>query len=84
MAEGERIEEEIEEFSSRAAKDVASLVTEMSDIEDDSDRITKKIESIDEEIFSLAREKKIFRVVDGKQREAGEAANKEGRDGPDD
>ena len=63
LAEGQRIEEEIEEFSSRAAKDVASLVTEMSDIEDDSDRITKKIESIDEEIFSLAREKKAFREL---------------------
>ena len=63
LAEGQRIEMEIEEFSSRTAKDVASLVTEMSDIEDDSDKITKKIESIDEEIFSLVREKKAFREL---------------------
>ena len=62
-AEARRIEKEIEEFSSRTAKDVARLVTVMSDIEDDSGNITKKIESIDEEIFSLAREKKAFREL---------------------
>ena len=60
LAEGQRIEMEIEEFSSRTAKDVASLVTEMSDIEDDSVKITKKIECIDEEIVSLSREKRAF------------------------
>ena len=60
LAKGQRIEMEIEEFSSRTAKDVASLVTKMSDIEDDSDKITKKIECIDEEIVSLSREKKAF------------------------
>ena len=60
LAEGQRIEMEIEEFSSRTAKDVASLVTEMSDIEDDSDKINKKIKCIDEEIVSLSGEKKAF------------------------
>ena len=60
LAEGQRIEMEIEHFSSRTAKDVASLLTEMSDIEDDSAKITKKIECIDEEIVSLSREKKAF------------------------
>ena len=62
-AEAQRIEEEIEEFSSRTAKDVARLVTVMSDIEDDSGNITKKIESINEEIESLVKEKKTFEVL---------------------
>ena len=61
--EARRIEEEIEEFSSRTAKDVARLVTVMSDIEDDSGNITKKIESINEEIESLVKEKKTFEVL---------------------
>ena len=63
MAEGRRLEEEIEEFSLRTAKDVSSLVTAMSNIEDDSDKITKEIECIGEKIFSLVREKKEFREL---------------------
>ena len=58
MSEVKRIEKEIEQFSSKTAKDVASLVTAMSYIEDDSDKITKKIQCIDEQIESLIRERK--------------------------
>ena len=62
MAELKRIEKEIEMFSSRTAKDVSNLVTVMSDIEDDSDAITKKIECIDEQMEFLAKEKKAFQL----------------------
>ena len=63
LAELKRIEKEIEMFSSRTAKDVSNLVTVMSDIEDDSDAITKKIECIDEQMEFLAKENKAFQVL---------------------
>ena len=63
LTEVKRIEKEIEEFSSKTAKNVASLVTEMSDIEDDSGKITKKIARIDEQIESLVKEKEAFQLL---------------------
>ena len=62
-AEAQRIEEEIEEFSLRTARNVASLVTTMSDIEDESGNITKKKKLIEEQIESLLNEKKTFELL---------------------
>ena len=41
-AEARKIEEEMEEFSSRTAKEVASLVTAISNIEDESEKMRKR------------------------------------------
>ena len=62
-AEARRIEEEIEEFSLRTARNVASLLTTMSDIEDESANITKKKKFIEEQIESLLNEKKTFELL---------------------
>lgn len=67
--EARRIEEEIEEFSSKTAKEVASLVTKMSDIEDESADIAKKKESVEQQIESLVNEKKTFELLLGENKE---------------
>ena len=61
-AEARRIEEEIEEFSSRRAKEVASLVTAISSIEDESDKMKKRAKFIDSEVETLIREKEAIKV----------------------
>ena len=68
-AEARRIEEEIEEFSSKTAKEVASLVTAMSNIEDESADIAKKKESVEQQIESLVNEKKTFELLLGENKE---------------
>ena len=56
-AEARRIEEEVEEFSSRTAKEVASIVTAISSIEDESHKMKKRVKCIDSEVEALINEK---------------------------
>ena len=56
-AEARRIEEEVEEFSSRTAKEVASIVTAISSIEDESHKMKKRVKCIDSEVETLINEK---------------------------
>ena len=46
-AEARKIEAEIEAFSCRTAKEVADLMTAISDIEDESDNMVKREKNID-------------------------------------
>ena len=61
-AEARRIAAEIEEFSCRTAKEVAGLLTAISDIEDESDKKLKREKNIDVEIEALAREKEAIKL----------------------
>ena len=56
-AEAQKIAKEIEEFTSRTAKEVAALVITISALEDDNDKVAKRVTSIDAEAEALAREK---------------------------
>ena len=56
-SEAHRIEKEIEEFSSRTAKEVASLVTEISSIEDESHKMKKRVKCINSDVETLINEK---------------------------
>ena len=62
-AEAKKIEAEIEEFSRRTAKEVASLVTAISDIEDESDKMMKRERLVDAEIETLVKDKKAIKEV---------------------
>ena len=42
-AEAQKIAKEIEEFTSRTAKEVAALVTTISTLEDDNDKMVKRV-----------------------------------------
>ena len=61
-AEAHKIEAEIEEFSSRTAKEVASLVIAMSEVEDENDKMIKRERFIDAEIETLVKEKEALRL----------------------
>ena len=61
-AEARRIEEEVEEFSSRTAKDVATLVTAISSIEDESHKMKKRVKCIDSEVKTLIHEKEAIKL----------------------
>ena len=61
-AEAHKIEAEIEEFSSRTAKEVASLVISMSEVEDENDKMIKRERFIDAEIETLVKEKEALRL----------------------
>ena len=56
-AEAQKITVEIEEFTSRSAKEMAGLVKEVSSIEDAIDKMVKRMRYIDEEAETLAKEK---------------------------
>ena len=61
-AEARKIEEEMEEFSSRTAKEVASLVTSISNIEDESEKMKKRAKCINSEVETLIHEKKAIKA----------------------
>ena len=61
-AEAHIIEEKIEEFSSRTAKEFACLVTAISSIEDESHKMKKRAKCIDDEIETLIHEKEAINV----------------------
>ena len=61
-AEAHKIAAEIEEFSIRTAKEVAGLVTVISDIEDESDKMIKRERFIDAEIETLLKEKEEIKL----------------------
>ena len=60
-AEARKIEAEIEEFSSRTAKEVADLLTVISNVEDESDRMIKRERYIDAEVETLLKEKEAIK-----------------------
>ena len=61
-AEARKIAAEIEEFSSRTAKEVAGLLTAISDIEDERDKMIKRERLIDAEIETLVKEKEAIKL----------------------
>ena len=61
-AEARKIEAEIEAFSSRTAKEVADLLTAISNVEDESDRMTKRERYIDAEVETLLKEKTAIKL----------------------
>ena len=61
-AEARKIEEEMEEFSSRTAKEVASLVTSISNIEDESEKMKKRAKCINSEVETLIHEKEAIKA----------------------
>ena len=60
--EARKIKVEIEEFSCRTAKEVAGLVTAISDIEDESYKMIKRNRCIDTEIETLFKEKEAIEL----------------------
>ena len=62
-AEAQKIAKEIEEFSSRTAKEVAALVTTISSLEDDNDKMAKRVTWIDAEAEALAKEKEELKLA---------------------
>ena len=62
-AEAQKIAKEIEEFTSRTAKEVAALVTTISTLEDDNDKMLKRVTSIDAEAEALAKEKEEIKLA---------------------
>ena len=61
-AEARKIEAEIEEFTSRTATEVASLVTTISIKEDERDKMIKRDRCIDAEIETLLKEKETIKL----------------------
>ena len=61
-AEALKIQAEIEEFSSRTAKEVAVLMTEISSAEDESENMKKKTRCIDAQIANLVKEKEAIKL----------------------
>ena len=61
-AEALKIQAEIEEFSSRTAKEVAVLLTKISSTEDESENIKKKTKCIDAQIANLVKEKEALKL----------------------
>ena len=62
-AEAQKIAKEIEEFTSRTAKEVAALVITISNLEDDNDKMVKRVTSIDVEDEALAKEKEEIKLA---------------------
>ena len=61
-AEALKIQSEIEEFSSRTAKEVAVLLAEISSTEDESENMKKKTRCIDAQITNLVKEKEALKL----------------------
>ena len=61
-AEALKIQAEIEKFSSRTAKEVAVLLTEISRAEDESENMKKKTRCIDAQIANLVKEKEALKL----------------------
>ena len=61
-AEALKIQAEIEEFSSRTAKEVAVLLAEISSTEDESENMKKKTRCIDAQITNLVKEKEALKL----------------------
>ena len=62
-AEAQKIAKEIEEFTSRTAKEVAALVITISNLEDDNDKMVKRVTCIDIEAGALAKEKEEIKLA---------------------
>jgi len=62
-AEAQKIMVEIEEFTSRSAKEMAGLVKEISSIEDVNDKMVKRARCIDAEAETLAKEKEEIKLA---------------------
>ena len=62
-AEAQKITVEIEEFTSRSAKEMAGLVKEISSIEDANDKMVKRARCIDAEAETLAKEKEEIKLA---------------------
>jgi len=62
-AEAQKIMVEIEEFTSRSAKEMAGLVKEISRIEDVNDKMVKRARCIDAEAETLAKEKEEIKLA---------------------
>ena len=62
-AEAQKITVEIEEFTSRSAKEMAGLVKEISSIEDANDKMAKRVRCIDAEAETLAKEKEEIKLT---------------------
>jgi len=62
-AEAQKIMVEIEEFTSRSAKEMAGLVKEISSIEDANDKMVKRARCIDAEAETLAKEKEEIKLA---------------------
>ena len=62
-AEAQKIAKEIEEFTSRTAKEVAALVITISALEDDNDKMAKRVTCIDAEAEALAKEKEEIKLA---------------------
>ena len=62
-AEAQKIMVEIEEFTSKTAKEMAGLVQEISSIEDANDKMVKRVNCIDAEAETLAKEKEEIKLA---------------------
>ena len=62
-AEAQKIMVEIEEFTSKTAKEMAGLVQEISSIEDANDKMVKRVRCIDAEAETLAKEKEEIKLA---------------------
>ena len=62
-AEAQKITVEIEEFTSRSAKEMAGLVKEISSIEEANDKMVKRVRCIDAEAETLAKEKEEIKLA---------------------